>query len=91
MVWSSAYDGRKRITVLTNLEWLSHPFGITIYNHRLYWTDWQTTVIATAEKWPVKNSSVVEVVFAKSFDIKAFHESRQITTRKNSSQSRHVY
>jgi len=41
----SDLDGNGRVTLYEDLP---HPYGITIYNDTLYWTDWVTRAIVTA-------------------------------------------
>ncbi|XP_076823399.1 prolow-density lipoprotein receptor-related protein 1-like isoform X2 [Clavelina lepadiformis] len=77
MIWSAKYDGSDQFVAVYHVDWLSHPFGITTFAHQLIWTEWRTTVIASASKWPGRNATVLELSFNKPFDIKAYHESRQ--------------
>jgi len=34
------YDGRNRKTILE--KGIPYPYGIALYQDRLYWTDWKT-------------------------------------------------
>nr|CAB3263487.1 prolow-density lipoprotein receptor-related protein 1-like [Phallusia mammillata] len=85
VIYSSRYDMSDHVTVVWQIDWLTHPYAITVFAHNLIWTDWGTTVIASAHKWPNRNSSVLELSLSQPFDIKVYHESRQPLTKTASS------
>lgn len=46
-------DGSLRMILPTQPNVLQHPFGITFYMNRLYWSDWQSNAVFTA---PISNT-----------------------------------
>ena len=56
---SSNADGSNR-TLLSTTQ-IYHPFGITFYQNRVYWTDWQLNAILSA---PVKLPTQVTTVMS---------------------------
>uniref|UniRef100_H2Y8J2 EGF-like domain-containing protein n=1 Tax=Ciona savignyi TaxID=51511 RepID=H2Y8J2_CIOSA len=93
IIWSAKYDGTDDITVVERVDWLTHPFGVTTFADLVIWTDWRTTVIASANKWSGENATIVELGYNPPFDVKVFHESRQPLTRtgEQSCESRAPY
>ena len=79
-IMSYKYDGTGMFMAVQNAEWLNHPFAVTLYGHLLIWTDWRTTMIASANKWNGKGATHIEVGFSPPYDVKVFHESRQPMT-----------
>ncbi|XP_077974467.1 prolow-density lipoprotein receptor-related protein 1-like isoform X1 [Styela clava] len=77
VIRSMKYDGSDVYIVLKHHQWLTHPFSIALYGHHIFWTDWRTTMIVSANKWTGKNVTVVELSVVQPFDIKVYHESRQ--------------
>ena len=56
---SSNADGSNRRLLSTTH--IYHPFGITLYQNRFYWTDWQLNAVLTA---PMNLSTAVSVVIS---------------------------
>ena len=77
IIMSSNLDGRQTSIILSDDQYLSHPFSISVFEDTLYWTDWQTESIHMTNKF---NSSVVSTVATSLFspmDIHVFHELKQ--------------
>nr|XP_026693132.1 low-density lipoprotein receptor-related protein 1-like [Ciona intestinalis] len=77
IIWSSKYDASDHVMAVQRVDWLTHPFGVTTFNDLVIWTDWRTTVIASANKWTGENSTVIELGYNPPLDVKVYHESRQ--------------
>ena len=56
---SSNYDGQQRQTVLDSNKYLSHPFSITTFEDMIYWTDWTTDAVYSANKFTGKDVNLV--------------------------------
>ena len=56
---SSNADGSNRR--LLSRTHIYHPFGITLYQNRFYWTDWQLNIVLTA---PINSPAAVGVVIS---------------------------
>ncbi|RXG71249.1 Low-density lipoprotein receptor-related protein 4 [Armadillidium vulgare] len=75
-VIESAYiDGTKRRKI--NEHKIPHPFGITVFEDRLYWTDWKTRSIHSINKRTGRDSNVVHSDVAFLMGIKSMHPQRQ--------------
>jgi hypothetical protein len=71
---SSTLDGNDRKEVKVN--GLKHPFGITIFNENLYWTDWITRSVSIAGI-DGGNQRVLKSELPGVMDVCIFDESRQ--------------
>ncbi|CAF4853997.1 unnamed protein product [Pieris macdunnoughi] len=70
------FDGNKRKKIIKS--GLNYPYALTLFNEKLYWTDWKTWAIYT---WDISTSGPIkELVKLDSVpvDIKAYNEGRQI-------------
>ncbi|XP_022127447.2 low-density lipoprotein receptor-related protein 6 [Pieris rapae] len=70
------FDGNKRKKIIKS--GLNYPYALTLFNEKLYWTDWKTWAIYT---WDLMTTGPIkELVKLDSVpvDIKAFSEGRQI-------------
>lgn len=56
---------------------LPHPFAITLFEDQMYWTDWNTKSISTANKVTGKGYRNVHIDMHFPMDIHAYHPSRQ--------------
>ncbi|XP_070536212.1 low-density lipoprotein receptor-related protein 4-like [Ptychodera flava] len=73
---TSDLNGKNRV-LLTNL--VTHPFGLTLYGNTLYWTDWQTMDIETANKNNGKERSSIQSRMEGLMDIHMVSSLRQPT------------
>lgn len=71
------YDGGNHKRLIKNLEYLHHPFAITIYENNLYWTDWRLTSVISADKFTGNNITIFYQSPIQPFDVKVMHPSRQ--------------
>ena len=46
----SNVDGSQRVVLETEEDGLSHPFGLTLHNDILYWTDWNELAVYMTHK-----------------------------------------
>ncbi|KAF6104569.1 LDL receptor related protein 4 [Phyllostomus discolor] len=67
-------DGSKR-KVLIGSE-LPHPFGLTLYGERIYWTDWQTKSIQSADRLTGLDRETLQENLENLMDIHVFHRQR---------------
>lgn len=56
---------------------LPHPFALTLFEDQLYWTDWNTKSISTANKVTGKGFRNVHIDLHFPMDIHSYHSSRQ--------------
>ncbi|CAD6208044.1 GSCOCG00010318001-RA-CDS [Cotesia congregata] len=57
---------------------LPHPFGLVIYQNKVYWTDWDTKSIHRANKDTGSNSVVVRSDISGLMDVRMFHRNRSV-------------
>lgn len=55
---------------------LPHPFGLDVYENKIYWTDWQSLNIETANKINGHDRSIVSSDIAGLMDVRVFHRNR---------------
>ena len=72
------FDGRNRIVVISNVM---HPYGITVYNSFVYWTDWAKLAVERADKLTGVNRQVIADNIDYLMEIKMVTPSRE--TGKN--------
>ncbi|XP_046809386.1 low-density lipoprotein receptor-related protein 1 [Lucilia cuprina] len=76
-IYTIKYDGSDIHLVLRDLEILSHPFAITVFENYVYWTDWRTTSVIRANKWNGTDIQVIHRTQTQPFGIQVLHSSRQ--------------
>ncbi|XP_018619430.1 low-density lipoprotein receptor-related protein 4 [Scleropages formosus] len=74
-------DGRNRKAVIS--QGLPHPFAITVFEDSLYWTDWHTKSINSANKFTGKNQEIIRNKLHFPMDIHTLHPQRQPTGGRN--------
>ncbi|KAF7275128.1 hypothetical protein GWI33_012157, partial [Rhynchophorus ferrugineus] len=72
---TSMLDGSMRRKVVT--KGLPHPFAITIFEDAIFWTDWHTKSIATANKQTGAGYKTLHSHLHFPMDIHSFHPQRQ--------------
>ncbi|KAG5848887.1 low-density lipoprotein receptor-related protein 4-like isoform X1 [Anguilla anguilla] len=68
-------DGQNRKAVIS--QGLPHPFAITVFEDSLYWTDWHTKSINSANKFTGKNQEIIRNKLHFPMDIHTLHPQRQ--------------
>ncbi|KAM6444695.1 low-density lipoprotein receptor-related protein 4 [Rhynochetos jubatus] len=74
-------DGRNRKAVIS--QGLPHPFAITVFEDSLYWTDWHTKSINSANKFTGKNQEIIRNKLHFPMDIHTLHPQRQPAAGRN--------
>ncbi|KAG9352113.1 hypothetical protein JZ751_020526 [Albula glossodonta] len=74
-------DGQNRKAVIS--QGLPHPFAITVFEDSLYWTDWHTKSINSANKFTGKNQEIIRNKLHFPMDIHTLHPQRQPAAEKN--------
>lgn len=67
-------DGSKRKVLIGSQ--LPHPFGLTLYEERIYWTDWQTKSIQSADRLTGLDRETLQENLENLMDIHVFHRRR---------------
>nr|XP_018667004.1 low-density lipoprotein receptor-related protein 4 isoform X1 [Ciona intestinalis] len=68
-------DGGDRRAVIS--RGLLHPFGVTIFEDKLYWTDWQTKSVNSANKFTGRGVKTIRSRLHFPMDIQTYHPLRQ--------------
>lgn len=69
------FDGSGRAKILSTH--LPHPFAMTIFEDTMFWTDWNTKTVSSANKITGKGFRSVHENFHFPMDIHAYHPARQ--------------
>jgi len=64
---------------------LPHPFGLTLYGERIYWTDWQAKSIQSADRRTGQARETLQDNLENLMDIHVFHRHRPPGTELTSS------
>lgn len=56
---------------------LPHPFGLTVHRDKLYWTDWQSKSIQSADKLTGLGRHTLTENLENLMDIHMFHRQRE--------------
>ncbi|XP_013773894.1 low-density lipoprotein receptor-related protein 6-like [Limulus polyphemus] len=73
---SMDFNGEHRQMVVHG-EVLSHPFALTLFRDKLYWTDWQTKSIHSCSKTSCSSVETVVSKLKSPMDIHVYVEERQ--------------
>uniref|UniRef100_A0A8K9VBI4 EGF-like domain-containing protein n=1 Tax=Oncorhynchus mykiss TaxID=8022 RepID=A0A8K9VBI4_ONCMY len=72
------------LSVLLSLHpGLPHPFAITVFEDSLYWTDWHTKSINSANKFTGKNQEIIRNKLHFPMEIHTLHPQRQPAGGRN--------
>jgi hypothetical protein len=72
---SANLDGSNRRVILSDN--VHHPFSITVFEDKMFWTDWVKECIYVADKFTGKGRSVVRDGLFSPMDIHVYHQQRQ--------------
>ncbi|XP_014280390.1 low-density lipoprotein receptor-related protein 4 isoform X1 [Halyomorpha halys] len=75
VIESAELDGSERRKVIT--KGLPHPFGVTLFEDAIYWTDWHTKSISTANKVTGTGFMTIHGQLHFPMDIHSYHSQRQ--------------
>src|SRR5690606_8016083 len=75
----SDLDGKRRTVIVNQAssQHLKHIFALSLFEQRLYWTDWHTKAIATCDKRKCKNSTNLLKLHTRPMDLRVYHPLRQ--------------
>uniref|UniRef100_H2Z4K2 EGF-like domain-containing protein n=1 Tax=Ciona savignyi TaxID=51511 RepID=H2Z4K2_CIOSA len=68
-------DGGNRRAVIS--RGLLHPFGVAIFEDKLYWTDWQSKSVNSANKFTGRGAKTIRSRLHFPMDIQTYHPLRQ--------------
>ncbi|XP_037724672.1 low-density lipoprotein receptor-related protein 4 isoform X2 [Drosophila subpulchrella] len=68
------FDGSGRQVILNGL---GHPFGLDVNEGRVFWTDWDTKSVMSANKLTGKDTNVIIANSTDLMDIRVFHRTRR--------------
>jgi low-density lipoprotein receptor-related protein 4 len=75
VIESANLDGSDRKKVMSSN--LPHPFALTLFEDYMFWTDWHTKSISTANKITGKGYRHVQEGLSFPMDIHSYHPTRQ--------------
>uniref|UniRef100_W4VRI0 Putative yolkless n=1 Tax=Corethrella appendiculata TaxID=1370023 RepID=W4VRI0_9DIPT len=74
IIESAKTDGTDRRVVLK--EMIKHPFGLAVFEDKLYWSDWETNSVQSCHKFTGKQHSTV-VRDRTIYDVHIYHNNLQ--------------
>lgn len=69
------FDGTARRTIID--EGLTHPFGIDVYDQKVFWTDMKTLNVESANKNNGKDRQILIANVSELMDVRVFHRDRK--------------
>ncbi|RZC38041.1 low-density lipoprotein receptor-related protein 4, partial [Asbolus verrucosus] len=75
VIETALFDGSDRRKVIS--KGLPHPFALTIFEDAIYWTDWHTKSISTANKATGAGLRTIHSQLHFPMDIHSYHPQRQ--------------
>lgn len=81
VIETAFFDGTDRKKVVS--KGLPHPFALTIFEDALYWTDWHTKSITTANKATGVGLKILHSNLHFPMDIRSYHPQRQPTYKNH--------
>lgn len=79
VIETALLDGKDRKKVIS--KGLPHPFALTIFEDAIFWTDWHTKSISTANKVTGTGMKTIHSNLHFPMDIHSFHPQRQPSYR----------
>lgn len=77
LIMSCDYWGNNVRLVLRSHEHLKHPFSLTVFEDRLYWTDWDHEGVLTANKFTGNDFKTVMHGVSGPMTVRVYHEMAQ--------------
>ncbi|KFM82299.1 Low-density lipoprotein receptor-related protein 2, partial [Stegodyphus mimosarum] len=71
------FDGKNRHQVLSGNS-VPHVFAISVFDHSIYWTDWNMKGVYRADKFTGENLQVLRNTSHRPYDIHVYHPLRQL-------------
>ncbi|XP_054996747.1 low-density lipoprotein receptor-related protein 8 isoform X9 [Sorex araneus] len=71
------FSGRSRKMLISSPDFLSHPFGVAVFEDKVYWTDLENEAIFSANRLNGLEISVLAENLNNPHDIVIFHELKQ--------------
>ncbi|XP_025940300.1 low-density lipoprotein receptor-related protein 2 [Apteryx rowi] len=71
------YDGLQRRTIAHGGSLIPHPYGITLFEHSVYFTDWTKMAVVKANKFSESNPQVIYQSSLRPYGVTVYHAARQ--------------
>lgn len=76
-IGSSDFDGQKFKRLISQNNWVSHPFAVAVFKDNMYWDDWKESMIFVADKDHGLGISPIMGELSGLMDLKVFAHSIQ--------------
>ncbi|XP_074926235.1 low-density lipoprotein receptor-related protein 2 [Chelonoidis abingdonii] len=71
------YDGLQRRTIAHGGSLVPHPYGISLFEHNVYFTDWTRMAVIKANKFADSNPQVIYQSSLRPYGVTVYHALRQ--------------
>nr|XP_042716703.1 low-density lipoprotein receptor-related protein 2 isoform X5 [Chrysemys picta bellii] len=71
------YDGLQRRTIAHGGSLIPHPYGISLFEHNVYFTDWTRMAVIKANKFADSNPQVIYQSSLRPYGVTVYHALRQ--------------
>ncbi|KAL8183430.1 UNVERIFIED_CONTAM: Low-density lipoprotein receptor- protein 2 [Gekko kuhli] len=75
------YDGLQRRTIAHGGSVIPHPYGISLFEHSVYFTDWTKMAVMKANKFADSNPQVIYQSSLRPYGVTVYHALRQPLVR----------
>uniref|UniRef100_A0A8D0H975 Low-density lipoprotein receptor-related protein 2 n=1 Tax=Sphenodon punctatus TaxID=8508 RepID=A0A8D0H975_SPHPU len=77
------YDGLQRRTIAHGGSLIPHPYGISLFEHNVYFTDWTRMAVMKANKFMESNPQVIYQSSLRPYGVTIYHALRQPFGKSN--------
>ncbi|XP_014344907.1 low-density lipoprotein receptor-related protein 2a [Latimeria chalumnae] len=71
------YDGLQRKTIIHGGSVVPHPYGISVFEHNVYFTDWTKLAVMRVNKFTDSNTQVIFQSSFTPYGVTVYHATRQ--------------
>jgi sugar lactone lactonase YvrE len=77
MISTAKYDGSEARVIIQSFITLKHPFSLSVFEDRIYWTDWDTEGVHSANRFTGKDVQHVATGLYGPMTVRVYHQHSQ--------------